>query len=561
MSPSRGTAAVYYHPDAFQIQRADLKGRHSAGSGFLGGMARHLDAPEVIGVAPTRPMAEQFVQQVREANPARAARWIPEDRLELLARVGNLSAPDPMLAPHAWRRRTIGQRSYSITGVTHTICSNSTIDGMATLLVAPLQSWDAVVCTSTVARQVIEGVFDRWSDYLGARMGATAATRPQLPVIPLGVEADRFDPPDAPALRAGLRAKLGLTDDDVVVLFFGRLSFHAKAHPMPMFLGLEEAARRSSRRIVLMMTGRFSNDGIAADFRQGMERWCPSVRTVFVDGADDADTHASWFAADLFTSLSDNIQETFGLTPIEAMAAGLPVVATDWNGYRDTVAGGETGILVPTTAPQPGVGDALIAPYAAGRLTYDRYIGAISQCTAVDVRACAEAYLRLAEDAELRRRMSAAGRRRVRERYDWRVVIGAYQALWGELDARRRSDAESAPVPADGPVDPLRADPFETFRCYPTYRLAGGSRLRLNTGDPDGALGDRLALGMNTFSMPLICTPEDCRAVLHHLRAAGDATVDAIAALDPARAEARRRACAWLLKFDLVAVHQPADGD
>ena len=38
---------------------------------------------------------------------------------------------------------------------------------------------------------------------------------------------------------------------------------------------------------------------------------------------------------DIFVSLSDNIQETFGLTPLEGMASGLPVVATDWNGYRD----------------------------------------------------------------------------------------------------------------------------------------------------------------------------------------------------------------------------------
>ena len=31
------------------------------------------------------------------------------------------------------------------------------------------------------------------------------------------------------------------------------------------------------------------------------------------------------------------MQETFGLTPLEAMAAGLPCVVSDWNGYRDTV--------------------------------------------------------------------------------------------------------------------------------------------------------------------------------------------------------------------------------
>ncbi len=38
----------------------------------------------------------------------------------------------------------------------------------------------------------------------------------------------------------------------------------------------------------------------------------------------------------IFTSPIDNIQETFGLTPVEAMACGVPRLSSDWDGYRDT---------------------------------------------------------------------------------------------------------------------------------------------------------------------------------------------------------------------------------
>ena len=62
---------------------------------------------------------------------------------------------------------------------------------------------------------------------------------------------------------------------------------------------------------------------------------------------------------DIFCSLSDNIQETFGITPIEAMSAGLPVVVSDWDGYRDTVRDGIDGFRVPTQMPPPGYGDEL----------------------------------------------------------------------------------------------------------------------------------------------------------------------------------------------------------
>jgi hypothetical protein len=55
-------------------------------------------------------------------------------------------------------------------------------------------------------------------------------------------------------------------------------------------------------------------------------------------------------AADFFISPSDNIQETFGLTVLEALASGLPVLASDWDGYKDMVEHEVNGLLVPTHA-------------------------------------------------------------------------------------------------------------------------------------------------------------------------------------------------------------------
>ena len=68
------------------------------------------------------------------------------------------------------------------------------------------------------------------------------------------------------------------------------------------------------------------------------------MKTSFVDGRDPHMRHSVWHAADLFVSPSDSIQETFGLAVLEAMACGLPVVASDWDGYRDIVDDGQTGL-------------------------------------------------------------------------------------------------------------------------------------------------------------------------------------------------------------------------
>ena len=67
---------------------------------------------------------------------------------------------------------------------------------------------------------------------------------------------------------------------------------------------------------------------------------CPNVEVRLLDGQDLDLGALARAASDMALSLVDCLQETFGLTPVEAMASGLPAVVSDWNGYRDTVVEG-----------------------------------------------------------------------------------------------------------------------------------------------------------------------------------------------------------------------------
>ena len=135
------------------------------------------------------------------------------------------------------------------------------------------------------------------------------------------------------------------------------------------------------------------------------------MRLTIVDGTDPETRYGVWRAADIFTSLSDNIQETFGLVIIEAMSCGLPVVASDWNGYRDLVVDGETGFLVPTTMFKGATVDSTVR-FLLGVISYDRFLGECNQTTSIDNVAAAQAFTRLISDRSLRERMSAAARKR-----------------------------------------------------------------------------------------------------------------------------------------------------
>ena len=93
------------------------------------------------------------------------------------------------------------------------------------------------------------------------------------------------------------------------------------------------------------------------------------------------------------------------VAPVEAMARGLPVVATRVGGNAEVVVDGETGLLVPPRSPA----------------------------------ALAEAMLRIYGDAERSRRMGQAGRERVELHFDVRRMVGDYEALYRKiLESKRR---------------------------------------------------------------------------------------------------------------------------
>jgi glycosyltransferase involved in cell wall biosynthesis len=94
-----------------------------------------------------------------------------------------------------------------------------------------------------------------------------------------------------------------------------------------------------------------------------------------------------------------SISEGLSLTLLEAMAAGLPVVATDVGGNREVVVPGETGILVPAKSPNE----------------------------------LAAAMLRLIRNPEMCAAMGAAGRRRVEDVFSLAGVVRSYESVYERL--------------------------------------------------------------------------------------------------------------------------------
>src|SRR5205085_2268184 len=160
--------------------------------------------------------------------------------------------------------------------------SHVALDHIADLLIAPVQPWDALICTSRAVRKVVETLLQYQADYLGQRMGATACTGPELPIIPLGVTCESFVA--APGVREKWRNALGIKDDDIAVLQFGRISMHLKAHPQPLYLALKLAAEREGRQFHLILAGQPINPDQDKIIRALAANFADCVTTHFVDG-------------------------------------------------------------------------------------------------------------------------------------------------------------------------------------------------------------------------------------------------------------------------------------
>jgi glycosyltransferase involved in cell wall biosynthesis len=212
-----------------------------------------------------------------------------------------------------------------------------------------------------------------------AQHGGRGRLRMPVHVYYPPVDTERFCL--APARRVDARRQLGLADDLLVVGTVANLNPQkgiehfiraaAEVHracPASAFL-VVGARYATHRRYARMIDAEARRSGIAPE------------RLLFVGPRADVEHCYAAMDVKLITSVARS--EGVATTALEAMACGLPVVATDVGALREVVEDGVTGFVVPPEDPQ----------------------------------AIAAAALRLWRDARLRARMAAEARRRTVERY------------------------------------------------------------------------------------------------------------------------------------------------
>ena len=544
-------------------------GRQVAGKDFLNAYLGHGQSDRLVALVRNRASAQSLVALCRSHPSSRGRtlrveivgeaefhrRFFPDPPAPLL------HLPQPLAPKYAWARQHGGPSAFALSGVTHTLCSEGAIHHLCNLVTAPYEPFDALICTSRAVDRMVRTVTGTYADYLRDRFGGDPAVRVRLETIPLGVDTERFRPP-SPGQRAAERRRLEIADDEVMILYVGRLTFSGKMHPYPMFVAAARAAEATGKRVHLVLAGWARLEKIKEAMLQGAREFAPGVRISLVDGTKPEIRSGVWHAADVFSSLADSIQETFGLTIVEAMASGLPVVASDWDGYRDTVVHGETGYLVPTTMVMDATRDAT-SRFLVGESSYDEFAAECVQTVGVDIAATAEAYVRLIDDPPLRRRMGEAGSRRATEHYAWPRIVAAYEDLWRSQQAELLEyNARAATPRGTGRGPALYPAPEVSFAGYPTRLLRGDDRVEA-VGDAGPRLDRLLSTVMTSFEVPRGTRVTDASLIRAVMTAA--TTPSPILELESVFREAGvppgvgRATLAWMLKYGLLRPSSPPD--
>ena len=218
----------------------------------------------------------------------------------------------------------------------------------------------------------------------------------KLIVMPNGVDAEVF----SPGSGEGLRDELGIPADAPVAAFVATLD---RAHHFKRLdVAIDGLATAGSPWHLVVAGG----GELVEEFRARAATAGVGERVHFLGAVAHAELPRVLHAADLFL-LTTEPPESFGIVLIEAMAAGLPTIASDYPGVRAVVDDGVTGLLVRQGDP-PAVAAALD---------------------------------RLAADPDERNRMGAAGRAKAEEEWDWSRLTDRMGAAYAEAIETRRAKA------------------------------------------------------------------------------------------------------------------------
>ena len=281
-----------------------------------------------------------------DAGPPGAAkrsirRYLPQFAQGVLDFQASTGAEYDLVHSHYWLSGSVGQMLKTAWGVPHVVMFHTLAEAKnrhhfnerepayrveGERIVAG--EADRIICAGEGEKEMLVGLY-------GAQPN-------RVSIVPCGVDTMRF----RPMKKARVRCKLGMPEDEPVILFVGRIE------PLKGIDVLIRAAAQIESPFRLLVVGGDEKD---AERKQGLMDLASEMgvaeRVKFLDAVPHKDLPLYYNAADV--CVVPSYYESFGLVAVEAMACGVPVIASRVGGLKETVLDGRTGYLVPWRCPEP----------------------------------------------------------------------------------------------------------------------------------------------------------------------------------------------------------------
>ncbi len=454
--------AILFYADTLEAMGnpQTIKGRSIANHDFILALARFR--PEwtitliVSSYAEKDYVLQQFQSLTQKINLVILSdlkNFLTENHIDILH----------ILSPNLYRclyvRNSLADYHIPVSGLTHSLGHDPFLEHIQLNLRFKPDSTDFLICTTPTAKEVI-----------GRMQQVFLDSDPQLlpfktKVIPLGIDVSKFFTPS----KINIRQTLNIGNQENILLYLGRFSYFTKVDLLPLLLIFKKALGQSSKKLHLILAGATGDEKYTELLNQAIEDYGLKGLVSIVPNPTEDLKMALYQGSDLFLALNDNYQETFGLSVLEAAASSLPVIASDWDGYRALIKQGQTGYLIKTLGA-PHI-DFLqeVAPLQLDSLNHV----AFSQAIATDFEDYAKAICDLIDDEPKREQFSQAALIHAKL-YDWEYIINQYDELWSFM-ARQAQLKNKKEAPAQVVLDYCKV-----FANYSTNQISGTTQFLIS---------------------------------------------------------------------------------
>lgn len=317
--------------------------------------------------------------------------------------------------------RNINKYTYPIIGLIHSLGFYSHFKTIE-LTKKLLQEYDTYICPSKNTQQSLIN--------FGFPKKNTA-------VISYGVNTTKFKPNNN---KTQLRKDLSIATNAIVILILGRVSPGLKTDLSPALKLMPNLVKKHPD-LILYIAGTVLDETYLSKLKTMSKKLKIENHIIWEPFPDHKNIQKYYQVSDIFLSLSDCCAETFGLTVLEAMASSLPVIISNFAGYKDHIKHKSNGYYISSYTADCNLENDYYNPS-------NKEFGEIySQSITLNYKQLKTYLLQLIQSPDLQKQIGQKARETIKEKKTQDIMYNSYKNLISHIINKKNNEEKFLEIP------------------------------------------------------------------------------------------------------------------